>query len=168
MLVESPRNGGMTQEITVLNLMPQTADHCRVVVGDGRNTSFAEGSFDLAFSNSAIEHVGGPPDQAAFAAELRRIGKAVYCQTPNRWFPLEVHYLTLFLHWYPKLLRNYLMVRYFTAWGWLVRPDAAKVQAYADTVNLLDARQMREFFPDCEIRRERFLGLTKSLIAIRP
>jgi hypothetical protein len=27
---------------------------------------------------------------------------------------------------------------------------------------------MQELFPDCEFRRERFLGLTKSFIAVRP
>jgi hypothetical protein len=32
---------------------------------------------------------------------------------------------------------------------------------------LLSHADMREFFPDCEIRRERFLGLTKSYIAVR-
>ena len=32
---------------------------------------------------------------------------------------------------------------------------------------LLDGREMRALFPDCEIRRERFLGLTKSYVAIR-
>lgn len=153
--------------ITVLNLMPQPEAHCKVIVGDGRHTAFPDRSFDLAYSNSAIEHVGRWKDQAAFAAELRRIGKAVYCQTPNRWFPLEVHYLTCFLHWYPKLLRNYFIARFMTGWGWLVRPDRKQAEDYANSVSLLSYSQVQELFPDCKIDREKFLGMTKSLIAIR-
>lgn len=157
---------GEQREITVLNLMEQASTNCKVVVGDGRRTGFPEKSFDLAYSNSALEHVGRWEDQVAFATELERIGRSVYCQTPNRWFPLEVHYITLFWHWYPRLLRNYFIVRYLTGWGWLVRPDRRRVQEYADSVNLLTYGQMKELFPDCEVEREKFLGLTKSLIAI--
>jgi len=157
---------GEQRDITVLNLMPQESSHCKVLVGDGRQTDLPDRGFDLAYSNSAIEHVGKWQDQVAFARELQRVGKLVYCQTPNRWFPLEVHYLTFFWHWYPKLLRNYFIVRYFTGWGWLVRPDRRRVQEYADTVRLLTYNQMKELFPGCSVERERFLGLTKSLIAI--
>jgi len=154
-------------KVTVLNLMPQESDRCRVIVGDGRSTGFADCSFDLAYSNSAIEHVGSWSAQQAFANELQRIGKAVYCQTPNRWFPVEVHYIALLVHWYPKLLRNYFVARYLTAWGWLARPDRAKVQEYADGVNLLTCGELRQLFPGCEIQKEKCFGVTKSIIAVR-
>lgn len=157
---------GDPRPITVLNLMDQPSTHCKVIVGDGRNTGLPNHSFDLAYSNSAIEHVGGWEDQAAFAAELRRIGRQVYCQTPNRWFPVEVHYLTFFWHWYPPLLRNYFIARFLTGWGWLVRPNRKQVLDYAATVKLLSYKQMQELFPDCVIERERFFGFTKSLIAV--
>lgn len=156
-----------TRDVTVLNLMHQSSSHCRVLVGDGRRTDFADRSFDLAYSNSVIEHVGGWADQVALAAELRRIGNAVYCQTPNRWFPFDVHYLAFFLHWYPNFLRNYFLVRFFTGWGWLVRPNRQQVQEYAKIVNLLSSSQMKQLFPDCDIKKEKFLGLNKSLIAVR-
>ena len=156
-----------TRQITVLNLMPQEAPNCKVIIGDGRHTDFPDQSFDLAYSNSVIEHVGQWEDQIALAEELRRIGKAVYCQTPNRWFPIEVHYLTAFFHWYPRLLRKYFIARFLTGWGWLVRPNHQPVEDYANTVKLLTASQMEELFPDCHIEKERFLGWTKSLIAVR-
>lgn len=155
------------RSVTVLNVMGQSSKHCAVVVGDGRQTAFSDKSFDLAYSNSVIEHVGKWQDQVALARELQRIGSAVYCQTPNRWFPVEVHYLTLFVHWYPRLLRNYLVARFLTGWGWLVRPTHEQVRKYADSICLLTFRQMRRLFPDCVIEREKFLGMTKSLIAIR-
>jgi len=47
------------------------------------------------------------------------------------------------------------------------RPNQQQVDALVDEYRLLDYREMRELFPDCEIRRERFLGLTKSYVAVR-
>jgi hypothetical protein len=34
-------------------------------------------------------------------------------------------------------------------------------------IRLLDVGEMKRLFPDAEIVRERFLGMTKSIIAIR-
>jgi hypothetical protein len=36
-----------------------------------------------------------------------------------------------------------------------------------DDARLVDARAMRELFPDAVVERERFAGFTKSLIAVR-
>ena len=36
-----------------------------------------------------------------------------------------------------------------------------------DGLHLLDYATFRDLFPDCEIRRERFLGLTKAFVAVR-
>jgi hypothetical protein len=42
-------------------------------------------------------------------------------------------------------------------------------QAWLDEIRLLSASEMRQLFPECEIRNERFLGLwTKSYIATTP
>ena len=155
------------RRITVVNLMPQDNSRCTVIVGDGRHTGFADSAFDLAYSNSTLEHVGEWKDQKALADEVRRVGRAVYCQTPNKWFPVEVHYLTFFLHWRPQVLRNYFVARFLTGWGWLASPDRAEVKRYAKSVKLVSFSEMQQLFPDCRIERERFLGMTKSLIAIR-
>jgi hypothetical protein len=153
--------------VTILNPVSEESGRHHCVIGDGRHLAFGDDTFDLAYCNSVIEHLGGWEDQKMLAAELRRIAPALWVQTPNRWFPLEVHYLTLFLHWWPALLRNYFLVRWLTGWGWLVRPNRDQVRAYAETVHLLSAREMKQLFPDCTLLRERFLGITKSHICVR-
>jgi len=138
-----------------------------VVIGNGTRLDFEADSFDVAFSNSVIEHLGGWPAQQAFAAELRRVGRGVWVQTPARGFPVEPHLLGLFIHWLPRSWQRRL-VRWTTGWGWLARPTPERIDALLDELRLLDHREMELLFPDCEIRRERFLGLTKAYVAVRP
>jgi SAM-dependent methyltransferase len=66
---------------------------------------FATGSFDLSYCSSVIEHVP-PPRRAAFAAEIRRVGRGWFVQTPAYSFPLEPHSLLPFAHWLPVTLRR--------------------------------------------------------------
>ncbi|MBS1850162.1 MAG: methyltransferase domain-containing protein [Acidobacteria bacterium] len=140
----------------------------RTEVGDGRGLEYADKAFDLAFANSVIEHVGDEQDASAFAREIQRVGKAFYCQTPNKWFPVEPHLGTLFLHWVPGLLNRYWVIRYCTLWGLMNKPspqDAADCLAH---IRLLTKKELRKLFPDAEIHTERFLFvLPKSFIVIR-
>ena len=137
------------------------------VKGDARRTAFPDGSFDLAFSNSTIEHVGTWEDQQAFARELRRVGKRVYCQTPARNFFFEPHYFTPFVGWLHFLLRSYWFVRYYTYYGLRWKPSPEQVEDFQMHLRLLNYAEMLQLFPDCTIRRERFLGMTKAYIAVR-
>ena len=73
----------------------------RCVVADGRDLPFADGEFDVAFSNAVVEHVGGRDEQRRFVHELCRVAGRVFLTTPNRLFPLEVHTLVPFVHWLP-------------------------------------------------------------------
>ncbi len=66
---------------------------------------FADGEFDLVYCSSVIEHVP-PPRRAAFAAEVRRVGKGWFVQTPAFSFPLEPHSLLPGAHWLPVRLRK--------------------------------------------------------------
>ncbi len=66
---------------------------------------FADGQFDLCYCSSVIEHVA-PGQRAAFAAELRRVGRGWYVQTPAYSFPLEPHSLLPGAHWLPERLRR--------------------------------------------------------------
>jgi hypothetical protein len=74
----------------------------RAVRSDGRDLPFADGEFDIAFSNAVLEHVGQRDDQRAFVHELCRVGRRVFLTTPNRLFPIDVHTLLPLLHWLPR------------------------------------------------------------------
>lgn len=157
--------------VTVLNLPHERVDSgYHWAVGDARRLPFADGSFDVVFSNSVIEHVGGLEDQRRFAREVMRAGKCYWVQTPNRWFPVEQHLLTPLVHFLPLAWQRAIVPR-FSFWTWIARPRADQqkffIEHYLKDVRLLDARAVRELFPDAIVIRERFLGLTKSLIAAR-
>jgi hypothetical protein len=82
----------------------------RIVQADGRELPFADGEFELGFSNAVVEHVAGGRDgQRQFVHELCRVSKRVFVTTPNRWFPLEVHTLLPFVHWLPAGARERLI-----------------------------------------------------------
>ena len=141
------------------------------VAGDGRALPFRDQSFDVVFSNSVIEHVGDAPAQRQFASEIARVGRAYWVQTPNRWFPVEQHLLTPFVHWLPKPLQRAVVLR-FTVWSALTRPTADRREFYLNhflrDVRLLGPGELQSLFPPARILRERFLGFTKSLIATLP
>lgn len=125
-----------------------------------------DGAFDIVHSNSVIEHVGTWSDKARMAAEVRRLAPRYFVQTPNYWFPIEPHFRTAAIHWLPRPWRREMVLR--KARGFY--PRATSLME-ADTIlrdaALLDAHEMSALFPDARIARERFCGLTKSLIAIR-
>lgn len=134
--------------------------------GDARRLAHADRSFDVAYSNSVIEHLRTWEEQQKFAAEIRRVGRQVFVQTPNRWFPVESHFLTVFVHWLPwRVAAKLLPLCSFR--GWFRSGDNVELKQLANELRLLDFKQMQTLFPDCEIHREKWLGLTKSLIAVR-
>jgi hypothetical protein len=157
-------------QITVLNLYhppggPSDPRFTRET-GDARKLAHADRSFDVAYSNSVIEHLGGWDDQRKFAAEICRVGRQVFVQTPNRWFPIESHFLTFFVHWLPwGIAAKLLPLCSFR--GWFRSGDNVELKQLANELRLLSFREMQKLFPDCEIHREKWLGLTKSLIAVR-
>jgi SAM-dependent methyltransferase len=66
---------------------------------------FEEKEFDLVYCSSVIEHVP-PKRREAFAAEVRRVGRGWFVQTPAWSFPLEPHSLLPLAHWLPVSLRR--------------------------------------------------------------
>jgi len=139
----------------------------RILVGNGCQLTFTNQSYDIAYSNSVIEHVGTWQDQIQFAQELCRVGRSVWCQTPAFECPIEPHYLTPFVHWLPRSLQRKIL-RHFTVWGWMTCPSIAEIEEMVETTRLISRKEMNILFPDCEIHTEYLLPfLPKSYIAIR-
>jgi hypothetical protein len=158
-------------QIVILNLsLPQHIEtepnNFNFVAGNGMDLKYADLEFDVCYSNSVIEHLGSFENQIKFAAEVRRVGKKIWVQTPSRSFFFEPHFLTPFVHFLPKNVQRKLL-RNFTIWGLATRPDKDKVKNFLDEIRLLSYAEMKTLFPDCEIRKEKFLFLTKAFIAIR-
>ena len=149
-------------QLTLLNLdlpsKPSSVARC-YVVADGCQLPFADDTFDLAFSNSVIEHV---PDHEAFAREVVRVGRSYYVQTPNKWFPIEPHLMAPLVHFLPRTWQRRLS-RHFTLWGLIARPTTQQLDDFHATTRLLDTREMRRLFPNTVMEKERVLGLTKSI-----
>jgi hypothetical protein len=112
---------GRKDGVVVINTWAQSErDEIPYVLGDGCKLPLPDQSVDLAFSNSAIEHVGNFERQTRFAAEMLRVGRQVYCQTPSRLFPIDPHLSAFFLHWLPVSFLTPTVLRYFTFNGWLL------------------------------------------------
>jgi SAM-dependent methyltransferase len=156
--------------ITILNVAPARnppADSPWLFVqGDGTRLEYAENAFDLVFSNSVIEHVGDWENQKRFAGEMLRCGKQIYCQTPNKWFFVEPHLIAPFLHWLPFRVSRKL-VRWCSIWGIVNRPSQEAVDEVLKGIRLLSCKDVILLFPECNIARERFLGMTKSFVVTR-
>jgi hypothetical protein len=118
----------------------------RAVRADGRDLPFADGAFDLGFSNAVVEHVGGGRDgQRRFVHELCRVARRVFVTTPNRFFPLEVHTLLPFVHWLPAGARERLI-------------------PFDDVLDLLGPKELAALFP----YSVRVINTGMTLIAVGP
>lgn len=147
-----------------------------VELGEFGPLPFEDKSFDIVYCSSAIEHVTiaksdvwnvqsgkifnerAARSQKFFAAEISRVGRGYFVQTPNRGFPLESH------TWLPLM-------------GLLPRPILIAAMRAANRVwvkksipdfRLLNSGEMQKLFPDARIELEKKFGFTKSIMAIKP
>ena len=148
--------------------------HRTALLSQDGKVPFPDGFFDVVFCSSVIEHVTVPKNelwqhrdelfarkaiahQRAFADEILRISKSFWVQTPARSFFLETHSWLPFVGWLPRSAQMAILsvARHF----WLSRhpPD----------YHLLTRGHMEALFPGARIVSERWLGMTKSWIALR-
>jgi hypothetical protein len=154
-------------DVTILNLnLPNEQNkQATWLIADARHLPFGDRSFDVVYSNSVIEHLENANNQQLFAMECGRVGQRYYVQTPNKHFPVEPHLLTPFIHWLPRRVQR-RMLRNMTVWGLISRPSQP-CDNFLREIRLLDQHELQILFPDAAIWRERVLGITKSLIAVK-
>lgn len=87
------------------------------MAGDARDlTAFGDKEFDIVFSHSVIEHVGGFEDQRRMANEIKRVGKRYFLQTQNRFFTMETHFLVPMFQFFPVWLKVLLISHFDLGW----------------------------------------------------
>ena len=153
-------------QITILNIYKEKTSSPNIIsiVGDARNMSeFADGEFDMVFSNSVIEHVGNYNDKMQMAKEIQRVGKKYFVQTPNFYFPIEPHFVYPFFQFLPLQIKVWILMHI----GRRRKKVASREQAknIVNGINLLTKKEFIKLFPKAIIFEEKFLGLTKSFIA---
>jgi hypothetical protein len=159
-------------EVVVVNLDPRSlagsapgwirqveADACRLP-----DRLRAE-RFDLVYSNSVLEHLGGHTRRQAFADTVHAAADRHWVQTPYRYFPIEPHWLFPGFQFVPAAAQ----IRLSQRWPYGHIRSADRDAAIADVlgVELLGRTQLASYFPSSEIWAERLAGLTKSLVAVR-
>ena len=163
---------GLDPEITVVNSAPLKGreihdDRVKSIQGDGRNLyMIGDRSFDVAYSNSVIEHVGTFGDQVVFAQEVARVAKYYYVQTPYKYFVVEPHFVVPLWFLIPLPIRCLLLSHFDLGW-YTAQKNFYLAKMEIEQVRLMSVGEVRHTFPGCRIRRERCFGLTKSLTVMR-
>lgn len=141
---------------------------CVSVVGDACDPppEVRGESFDLVYSNSVFEHVGGHYRREQFAKAVGELAPRHWIQTPNRYFPLEPHWLFPGGQFLPTTAKAWLVKHWPGRWygpqeGWHDR------MYWSLSVELLTRAEMRFYFPESRMLVERIAGLPKSLIAVK-
>jgi SAM-dependent methyltransferase len=138
-------------DITGVDLVPRPTYPGPFVQADAtQRLPFADGEFDLAYSSSVVEHVP-PAQRAAIAAEVRRVARGHYVQTPAYSFPIEPHSLLPGAQWLPVRLRRPYW-RLGAAGDW-------------EEISLLRRGELEALFGPA--RAERFGPLAKSWVCVR-
>jgi hypothetical protein len=145
-----------------LNLIPLRNNKFTSLKGDACDLSaFRDKQIDIVFSNSVIEHLFSRENQKKMADEIRRVGKNYYVQTPNRYFPIEPHWVFPLFQFLPFSIKVFL-TRNFNFGSPKAATKEEAVRRVRE-VKLLSKKEMEKLFPEAKIYKEKFLGLTKSV-----
>ncbi len=139
-------------DITGVDLIPRPDYPGPFVQADATDRlPFEDDAFDLAYSSSVIEHVP-KARRAAFAAELHRVARGWFVQTPARSFPIEPHALLPFAHWLPAGPRR----RYWRLGA----------MGHWEEIDLLGRLELEALFGPAQA--ERLGPFVKSWVCVRP
>lgn len=158
--------------VTIVNLVEEPSElpapgWISVCIGDACEPAAlpSRESYDLVYSNSLLEHVGGHARRQQLADVVHRSAPRHWVQTPYRYFPVEPHWLFPGMQFLPLPLRARIAAR----WP-LAHTRAESVESAVASVqwtDLIGQTEMRHYFPDSTLLRDRFWLIPKSLIAVR-
>lgn len=157
------------RELVVVNLAKQSAQSSvrgQSVCADACDFDTRDwGEFDIVFSNSLIEHVGGIHRRETLALSIRRAAPHYWVQTPNRYFPIEPHWQFPGLQFLPMPARVQVAQRWH--FGHMKCADYDQAVEACLWTELLSATEFRSLFPDGMLWKERVAGVTKSLVMVK-
>ena len=120
---------------------------------------FKENHFDIAFCSAVIEHVGSRLNQEKLIDEALRVSKLLILTTPNKYFPIEFHTLTPFIHWLPgKIFRYFLK---YTNRGFFAEEKNLNLLSSKDINDILSKKEC-----SCQQSNQKLFGLTSNLVYI--
>lgn len=154
--------------VTLLNLTQESVSLLNFfsLAGDGLDMpQFADKEFDIVFSNSVIEHVGGYEDMQRMANEVRRVGKRYFVQTPNKYFPIEPHFFFPLFQFLPIKTRAWLLTHYNIGPHYRRTNNYEKAKQWIEGIRLIGRQDLIQLFPEAVIYEERFCGMVKSFTA---
>jgi hypothetical protein len=160
------------RSVMVMNLEPEETDAewLTAVSGDACRASAvlaAHGlptAYDLVFSNSLIEHVGGHAQRWSLAHEVRALAPRHWVQTPYRYFPVEPHWVFPLMQFLPVTAQATVALRWPLAPS--RPPTRAEAQDSVQWVELLGIAELRGYFPGDRLVMDRVAGLVKSIVAV--
>lgn len=152
--------GEPAEDVRLSHVVGDACDASQVLAAAGLATDF-----DLVYSNSLIEHVGGHSQRVKLADQIRRLAPSYWVQVPYKYFPIEPHWM------FPAMQFMPTNVRMKVAMHWPLAPvnspDPDSARDYVLSTELMGITEMRGYFPDSVILKEKFVGIPKSLIAVR-
>ncbi len=156
--------------ITLVNLpgtfrKKEYPDYFRCIELDCCDLScFSNNQFDLAHSNSVLEHVGSQSRMEKFIQEQLRVAHYFYLQTPDRKTPMEPHFFFPFFQYLPVTAQVYL-VRNFDMGAFCRSRDIREAYRKVKSIHLLSEQNLETLLGRPVNFHERFCMMPKSLIS---
>lgn len=112
-----------------------------------------------------IERVGNWRCKVSLTSEVARVAPHQFHQTPNFWFPWEPHFGLPIFHWLPDPVKLSIARRHDLSW-WPRADGVMEGMRLVEHASLLNRHMMTCLFPNSKLIEERFLGMTKSFVAV--
>lgn len=161
---------GFEKNVTLLNIdFSSYSQPFKYIKCDATDMSIIpDKSYDIVFSNSVIEHVGNEKRQQAFADEIDRVGKSYWIQTPNKYFPIEPHFVFPFFQFMSKRIKTIVALNWkYSHFNINNDTSTEMILSELSKIKLLSFSEVKQLFPNSRIIKEKYFGLTKSLIAVK-